>query len=201
MATGVAEHTGASQNEPHDKSEAYMLGREQQETQRLDEQHVFFKEFFDGNLLHHQILTTDVKTAADVGTATGVWLMETAAMLKSIHGSELGPCVGFDISSSQFQKDPTGSIQYHVHDTAQPYPEEYLNFFEVVHVRLLSYALRADQLEQAVRNIMSIVIPGGYLHWEEGDAIDTYRTPDTFASRRQIALVVDERVARGLTPA
>ena len=40
--------------------------------------------------------------------------------------------------------------------------------------------------------------PGGYLQWEEADAVDAYANPDTPDTRQMIKHIIEERVARGL---
>ena len=40
--------------------------------------------------------------------------------------------------------------------------------------------------------------PGGYLQWEEADAMDQWTTPPTLAAREAVKILVREKMARGL---
>ena len=39
------------------------------------------------------------------------------------------------------------------------------------------------------------------MQWQEGDVTDMWNDPETDISRKRMTYVVDERIARGLTPA
>jgi hypothetical protein len=62
---------------------------------------------------------------------------------------------GFDISDAQFPKD--GKCNYVVHDILKPFPPEYHGVYDLVHVRLMLFALKRDQFELAVKNLFKIV--------------------------------------------
>lgn len=62
------------------------------------------------------------------------------------------------------------NIHLHVHNLWEPFPEEMLGRFHFVHARLLLLAM-ADQeaWTSAVKNLSTLLKPGGWLQWEDGD--------------------------------
>ena len=228
--------------------EAYMLQRNPTESTRLNSQHKFFLALAHNHLIHPSIPRQTLRAIADVGTGTGVWLRETALELvndtnrthdQSASGGgavhDYHEFVGFDVSPSQFpHPDKTAvpgnaRVDFVVHDITDPFPSQYHAKFDLVHVRFLTYAIKAADLGRVVENIVQILRkcvaeniwlyyspqkkktllitvsiytgPGGYLQWQESDATDSWATPSTPLTRDAIAYVVSERVARGLTPA
>ena len=114
--------------------EAYMLPRDKNESQRLDEQHVLFTEFFGGQLLHPTIPRSGIEAVADVGTGTGAWLLDTAQALRSCYPSKQWTFVGFDISAAQFPSDVGASgVEFVEHDVTRPFDEGHRGIFDVVH--------------------------------------------------------------------
>ena len=202
--------------------ESYMLGRDQEETKRLDTQHLFMRQLTHGSLLHHSINPSNLRAVADVGTGTGIWLREAARELRAAENPI--EFTGFDISPQQFPTDKIQNVEFVVHDVVEPFQPQYHAKFDVVHVRFLSFALKAQDLNISVENIVRIIReyslrlmkalenatklrlsnatgPGGYLQWLEVDVVDCWAIPDTPNARSTIYHVVSERLARGLTPA
>ena len=79
-------------------------------------------------------------TIADVATGTGIFLLDLAKELPT--ASEFH---GFDISPAQFPKAhvPT-NVQFHVTDAKKPFPPEFHEKFDVVHLRLLVPAMNGN---------------------------------------------------------
>ena len=134
--------------------EAYMLCRNQEESQRLDAQHAFMRHLAYGRLIQPSIPLTGIRSIADVATGTGVWLREVAQELTSNEDIDL---IGFDISAQQFPEAGIDGADLIVHDITKPFPQEHHERFDLVHVRLLSYALKEVDLETSVRNIIQIL--------------------------------------------
>ncbi len=108
-----------------------------------------------GSLFHHSIPLADVRTIADVATGTGIWLRETAQELAT-SGGRIN-LMGFEISAQQFPKDEIPRVKFIEHSVVRPFPPEHHGNFDVVNIRLLSYALKAQDLKVAVRNISQIL--------------------------------------------
>lgn len=135
-----------------------MLPRDSTESERLDSQHEYMRDLGHGHLIHPAIKTANIRAIADIGTGTGIWLRETAQQLAESRPNN-GPIefVGFDISPQQFPKQNPPNVDLVVHDIVSPFPHEYQEKFDLVHVRLLTYALKADDLESAVKNAVSLI--------------------------------------------
>lgn len=132
-----------------------MLGRDEEESKRLDAQHMFFRQLTNGSLLHRSIDRSSLQTVADVGTGTGIWLREAARELPT--AEKQIEFTGFDISAQQFPTDDLPNMEFAVHNVVESFPPQYHAKFDVVHVRFLSYALKAQDLETAVKNIVHII--------------------------------------------
>ncbi|UKZ73017.1 hypothetical protein TrVFT333_000656 [Trichoderma virens FT-333] len=79
----------------------YVLGRSVMESVRLDGQHFIFK-LQNGYTIHPQIPITPDTKIAEIGTGTGIWLLDVS--------SQVPPTVqlnGFDISEEQFPAQST----------------------------------------------------------------------------------------------
>ena len=135
--------------------ESYMLSRNTEESKRLDTQHIFMRQLANGCLIQPSIPLTEVRAVADVATGTGIWLREAAQEL-SIYKDKV-KFVGFDISPQQFPENGIDQVDLIVHDITKPFPEERHEKFDLVHVRFLSYALKAQDLDNAVKNIVQIL--------------------------------------------
>ncbi|MCJ1263855.1 hypothetical protein MMC22_003725 [Lobaria immixta] len=185
-------------------TEAYMLQRDSQESKRLDTQHVFLCALSGGQLVHPSIPRKDIRTVADVATGTGVWLRDVAACAEfpAHANSKKNTFVGFDISPQQFPSMETVSanMKLVVHDITEPLPLEYHEKFDLVNVRLMSYAIKAADLDRVVWNVLQILRPGGFLQWQECDACDIWATPETPMTTASINYVISEKIARGLSP-
>lgn len=138
-----------------------MLTRDGQESQRLDAQHDYMRQLSYGHLVHPSIPTHQLHAVADVATGTGLWLRQLAndPALPKAADNQRQSFVGFDISPQQFP--PPESLSPHVafvvHDMVNPFPPEYHQRFDLVNVRLVSYAVKAVDLGKVVKNILQIL--------------------------------------------
>ena len=140
------------------EKEAYMLGRDSDESSRLNVQHELVLALCQQQLIHPYIPRQELKHVADIGTGTGIWLQDVAAAFTTPGGEpRSSEYVGFDVSTQQFPSENPPGMDFVVHNTTQPYPEKYHGLFDLVHVRFLSYALKIADLEKAVQNIVQIL--------------------------------------------
>lgn len=138
--------------------EAYMLQRNPEESRRLDTQHEFLRALAHGELIHPSVPHERLRAVADVATGTGVWLRETLRELTFGQSDPRGvDFVGFDISPSQFPDEKVPGIEFFVHDVTESFPHQYHARFDLVHVRCLSYAIKAQDLMTVVENVVQIL--------------------------------------------
>ncbi|CEN60816.1 hypothetical protein ASPCAL03249 [Aspergillus calidoustus] len=152
--------------------ERYPLGRDTAESKRLNEQHKLIIEIVDG-AIDSSIPLDRISSVADVATGTGVWLWDVQQALSKIVNSSARYFHGFDISPAQFPAAPDG-IELSVQDVLTPFPPEHRGRYDLIHVRLLVTALGESEFETAVRNMLDILKPGGYLQWVEIDYTPLY---------------------------
>ena len=114
-----------------------------------------------GHLTHPSIPVGDICAVADVAAGTGIWLRQLAAS-PAFAGRPDGKrttFVGFDISSQQFPlaDELPPNVCFKIQDFLEPFPVEYHEEFDFVNVRLLSYVIKALDLEKIVHNILQIL--------------------------------------------
>ena len=142
--------------------DGYMLPRDNEESKRLNSQHTFMLNLSNERLIHPSIPCKDLRAVADVATGTGVWLREVAAsqvITRQTDDSTKRAFTGFDISPQQFPSvaDLTPGVEFVVHDMTEPFPQYYHEKFDLVNVRLVSYVVKALDLEKVVRNVLQIL--------------------------------------------
>ncbi|KAI0513027.1 S-adenosyl-L-methionine-dependent methyltransferase [Xylaria bambusicola] len=141
------------------------------ESDRLDFQHHFFDDVMNNELLPvhitNQLAQTPCPRVCDIATGTAIWLKELAKTLPA--SAEL---VGFDFDVSKFPMPEAlpSNIRLSFGDAYEPFPEEFRNRFDVVHLRHFNLAMRKGQGVPLIRNLSSLLRPGGWLVWVEASA-------------------------------
>ncbi|KAL2849746.1 hypothetical protein BJX68DRAFT_275966 [Aspergillus pseudodeflectus] len=155
--------------------EIYPLARDEAESARLNAQHKLLVDIVGGPI-DKSIPLENIASVADVGTGTGIWLLDAKTHLAN-HSPSPNPSLnpytlhGFDISAAQFLPSPeTHGITLSVHDILRPFPIAHRERYDLVHVRMLVSALKVDEYEVAVRNLVAVLKPGGYLQWTDLDS-------------------------------
>ncbi|KAI1370592.1 hypothetical protein F4677DRAFT_465078 [Hypoxylon crocopeplum] len=135
---------------------------------RLTAQHYLWKDLL-GFLVHPDISTraSDLKLA-DVATGNGIWLHDFAR--------DNPPSVelhGFDISLDQVGPKPwlPANIHMHTWNIFEEPPSQFVGYFDVVHVRLITVVVKNNDPRPVLANLTNILKPGGYLQWDEVDTI------------------------------
>ncbi|MCJ1399344.1 hypothetical protein MMC11_002546 [Xylographa trunciseda] len=177
---------------------SYILGRDSQESRRLDIQHEFTRRWGHGRLIHPSILLTDLHAVADVGTGTGIWINEVAELLNS--QDRTSDFIGFDVSAEQFMPAAARvpGVKFEVHDVFKPFAEKYRGKFDLVNVRYLAYGISEKSLPSIMNSLSELLRPGGYLQWQEVDIIDCWTNPSTESAREAISLIVAEKMECGI---
>ncbi|KAF1914885.1 S-adenosyl-L-methionine-dependent methyltransferase [Ampelomyces quisqualis] len=130
--------------------------------ERLDEQHVFTTKTF-GFLIHPSI-PAPLPTAkiADIGAGSGAWLLDLARSLPNTC-----QLTGFDLTSSAFptaEKRPS-NMSFQVHDMYLPFPTSEIGTYDIVAVRFISSVAAREEWVRAIKNLMTLLKPGGWLQW------------------------------------
>ncbi|KAL5045656.1 hypothetical protein BDW71DRAFT_198150 [Aspergillus fruticulosus] len=108
--------------------------------------------------------------ARDSTESTRVWLLEARDLLNSeVPNKEQRTFHGFDISAAQFPDSPPEDVSFSCQDILKPFPPEHHGKYDLVHVRLLVTAFPEKEYETAVRNLMEILKPGGFIQWTDLD--------------------------------
>jgi 4-hydroxy-2-oxoheptanedioate aldolase len=182
-------------------NDLYLLPRDEEETKRLDEQHRYIVELCDGFIVSPIIQTDRLRMVADVGTGSGAWLIDLESRLRAQGESNKTTFHGFDISDLQFPTlsgDQHSRFNFSVHDVRKPFPEEHIGKYDLVHLRLLVWALPADDVDAVVANLTALLKPGGYLAWDEAAYVDSVDAAGTPEGVRIHDIVVDFMKKRNL---
>ncbi|KAJ5094156.1 hypothetical protein N7456_010017 [Penicillium angulare] len=146
----------------------YALMRDCNANSRLTAQHYLWKELL-GFLVHPDIDTraADLRVA-DVATGNGIWLQDFARGKPP--STELH---GFDISLDQVGPKPwlPANIHMHTWNIFENVPDEFVGFFDIVHVRLITVVVKNNDPRPILANLRKLLKPGGYLQWDEVDTI------------------------------
>ncbi|KAH6871394.1 S-adenosyl-L-methionine-dependent methyltransferase, partial [Thelonectria olida] len=129
---------------------------------RLDEQHLFTTKIL-GFLIHPNIpITSPTLKVADIGTGTGIWLLDVAKSLPSTC-----QLTGFDITSSAFPPTQTWppNVSFKIQDMFLPFPASEIGTYDLVAVRFVSSAATRAEWARAIENLKTLLKPGGWLQW------------------------------------
>ncbi|KAI0387253.1 hypothetical protein F5Y04DRAFT_286477 [Hypomontagnella monticulosa] len=113
------------------------------------------------------IQAADLKIA-DVATGNGIWLQDVARNKLSSAGFH-----GFDISLDQVGPKPwlPSNIHMHTWNIFEDPPEEFVGYFDIVHVRLITVVVKNNDPRPILTTLTKLLKPGGYLQWDEVDTI------------------------------
>jgi hypothetical protein len=140
------------------------LGPDEQELVRLTIQHDIMKAGY-GNLILAplNLAQTDLRIL-DSATANGLWLNDVSPLL--LPSSTM---IGTDINPNLFPSEPLERIHYQVQDITKPWPKGWTNDFDLVHSRVGLAGCGPFPIELAVKNMVSLVKPGGWIQLDEMD--------------------------------
>ncbi|GAW11428.1 hypothetical protein ANO14919_007740 [Xylariales sp. No.14919] len=143
----------------------------EKETARLELQHRFFDDAMNNELLPPHIMDQLAEIPSprvcEIAAGTAIWLKELAKTLPA--SAEL---VGLDFDVSKFPEPEAlpSNISLGFVDAYEPFPMEYQNRFDVVHLRHFILATKKDHGVLLVQNLLSLLRPGGWLVWVEAGA-------------------------------
>jgi ubiquinone/menaquinone biosynthesis C-methylase UbiE len=129
---------------------------------RLDEQHVFTTKTV-GFLIHPSIPPPSAAAKiADVGAGSGAWLLDVANHLPTTC-----QLIGFDLTSSAFPKveHRPSNVSFKTQDMYLPFPASEVGTYDIVAVRFISSVAAREEWARAIKNLMTLLKPGGWLQW------------------------------------
>ncbi|MCJ1454376.1 hypothetical protein MMC28_004729 [Mycoblastus sanguinarius] len=124
-----------------------------------------------GYLTHPNIpLETKNLRIADIGTGTGIWLLELAKALPLPSSVQLD---GFDVDLSLTPPNSwlPANVNMHKWDVYDDLPDEYLGRFDLVHVRFFLCVVRDSDPGVLLKRLLLMLKPGGYIQWTEQDLL------------------------------
>ncbi|KAI1755192.1 hypothetical protein F4782DRAFT_490413 [Xylaria castorea] len=144
------------------------MTRVPKEGQRLNKQCDLMTECI-GYVLHTAIRLPASPRIADIGTGTARFLVQVHPTVSPDAKLE-----GYDISSALFPpKDVLpANTSLGEQDVKKPFPEHMHGQYDVVHLRMLVAAMDPDDWVLALKNVIQLLKPGGYVQWEECDFIN-----------------------------
>ncbi|KIM93704.1 hypothetical protein OIDMADRAFT_46112 [Oidiodendron maius Zn] len=169
-------------------SNEYILGRGISESVRLYGQHLLWK-LHQGYLLHPSITRTENMKIADIGSGTGLWLLDLARDL---------PCTaqldGYDVSNKQFPPRHLWpeNVTLALLDSFDNPPLSLVGQYDVVHLRMWASNLRTKDVRSLIYNVKKLLKPGGYIQWEDADLLhQVVRTNLAEAFEREINVLFE----------
>ncbi|KAL2041837.1 hypothetical protein N7G274_005621 [Stereocaulon virgatum] len=141
-------------------------------TARLNLQHYLWKDQ-TGYLIHPNIPIRDTTLkVADVGTGTGIWLLDLAKTLRPTTQLD-----GFDIDIADCPPKEwlPPNVRMHQLDIFKEIPEHLTGVYDVVQLRLFQVVVKDNDPVPLLQNVLKMLKPGGYLQWGEYD-MTTMRT-------------------------
>lgn len=105
-----------------------------------------------------------IPAVADICTGTGVWLRDIASLLNPKARLD-----GFDLDTTKFLEPAMlpPNVKLAKGDAMKPFPEGAIGAYDLVHIRLVHFALKTDEWEKVAANLRTLLKPGGYLLWAE----------------------------------
>lgn len=149
----------------------YVLGTGYQGTARLNLQHFFWKDQMGYNL-HPSIPTSSSELKiADIGTGTGIWLLEMARTLAS--SAQLD---GFDNNLSQCPPKEwlPDNVNIYDFDAFADLPEHLIGKYDILHIRLFLLIVQNNDPMPLLKTFIQMLKPGGYIQWAEYDLASRY---------------------------
>ncbi|KAI8953452.1 hypothetical protein F4801DRAFT_537680 [Xylaria longipes] len=156
-------------------------GSAESEQGRLNRQHYLFDDIMQNDLLPPHIASSLAASPtppkiAEIATGTGIWLSEIAKTLSP--DAEL---VGLDFDTSKFPSSLASNITLRQANMLEPFPSDLIGKFDVVNVRCIIFALKEGHGIDLVRNLMTLLKPGGYIAWAETGPLLTSLEPPSLA--------------------
>ncbi|HEU5383360.1 MAG TPA: methyltransferase domain-containing protein [Ktedonobacteraceae bacterium] len=164
----------------------YLLPKDAQEDERLKFQHHALHHAFGNHYLAP--LSPDTRTILDVGSGTGIWVMDMAQQFPDAH------ILGVDITLTSLPQSLPKTCLFAQADILQglPFPSCQFDF---THQRLLVGAIPAPRWPEVVRELVRVTRPQGWIELLEVGTTVHHAGP---ATERLLAWVRETSQAQGI---
>ncbi|ORY14669.1 hypothetical protein BCR34DRAFT_645720 [Clohesyomyces aquaticus] len=154
--------------------ETYFMEGNQLEIARLAYQHQFVKLHIGKLILAPIDLFKSELKILDSATADGLWLRDVQTDLQSdprFSAQVEHNFIGTDIVESYFPPESKGSpdIELLVQSITKPWREDWKGTFDLVHQRFALPAAGKEGIRDALRGLIRLVKPGGWIQLVESD--------------------------------
>ena len=147
----------------------YMLDRTYAAAARLNFQYYLWKDSLQFNIHPSILIPGQNAQICDVATGTAIWPINVARELPS------AKIMGLDISLAQVPHTewlPT-NVVLKSWNVFEDVPEDMLNRFDIVHIRLLVLVVENSDPRPIIQNLLKMLKPGGYIQWDDLNYPDT----------------------------
>ncbi|KAF2492515.1 putative methyltransferase, partial [Lophium mytilinum] len=139
------------------------------EGRRLRDQHEMFKAANGNKIILAPIdLNKSNLHILDVGTYDGTLLLDLYHHFIPAHIRETDQLLGVDLLGSHFPSSPVKGMSFQKQNILEPWPENLLGTFDLVHQRLM-LAAAGPNTENNVRQTLQLVKPGGWVQFVEAE--------------------------------
>lgn len=147
-------------------NDEYVFKRHYRAGARLDLQHYHWRDTV-GHLIHPQITLNGESTQVlDVACGTGIWLTDTSRTLPSS-----AVLVGTDVSLDQCPPKAwlPSNVSLQSWDIFNEPPDNLIGRFDLVHLQLLNFVIKDNELPSTILRVMKTLKRGGWIQWGEYD--------------------------------
>ncbi|KAG2189332.1 hypothetical protein INT44_004474 [Umbelopsis vinacea] len=170
------------------ETSTYVLPKDDQEKDRLHEQHYLIKEKFGGNLLKPELTAKlfekDINVL-DAGCGPATWLMDLSTEYPNSN------FYGVDLAETFPQAIYPRNLHLQVANVLEPLPFDFK--FDFIQIRLFVFALRESEWEIAFRNVYNALKPGGIFQAIESCPLVNTNDPDMISLRDNMAQLVRKK--------
>ncbi|KAI9713117.1 MAG: hypothetical protein M1820_001102 [Bogoriella megaspora] len=162
MAAAAPTVTSASQSGTNDDN--VIFGADQTEADRLDMQHQVIHDANPRFVYAPLDLSQGGYKILDQATGSGIWIRDA----REATGAS-NTWVGTDIEDSYFPENPPSDTSYHHQSMTEPWHKDWEGSFDLVHSRMALPGVGMKPLEDAVKGLIALVKPGGWIQLVEMD--------------------------------
>ena len=141
----------------------YLLDRTYAAAARLNFQYFLWKESLQFNIHPSILIPEHDARICDVATGTAIWPIDVARELPN------AKIVGLDISLLQAPHTQwlPANVTLGSWNVFEPVPDDLVNKFDVVHVRLLGLVVENGNPRPIIQNLIRLLKPGGFIQWDD----------------------------------